>query len=139
MELEDLKTKSIKELAQIQRDYKQKIEELRAEATEFQKIYDLIRNRLLPEKMDEQGVENIKLEGIGKISLSPVLQVSVPSETRDMFYQWLVENGHGDIIQEYAQPATVKALIQEQIRNGEQIPEDLISIHAFTQARITKG
>ena len=139
MEIEQLKAMTIKELATEQQARKARIDELRAEATEHQKIYDLIRNRVLPESMDDQGVEGIKLDGIGKVVLGSVLQVSVPADKKELFYKWLEDNGHGDVIQEYAQPSTITALIKEQIRNGEVIPEDLISVHAFTQARITKG
>lgn len=138
-ELEDIKKLSIQELAVLQKGVQNEIDKRKAETTEFQKRFDFIRNVALPEAMEANGVENVKIADVGKVTLTSMMNVSIPKDNRIAFYDWLRANGHGDIIQEQTNASTVKALIKEQMSNGEPIPEDLVNINAFTQARITKG
>lgn len=139
VELDDIKRLSIQELAVLQKGVQNEIDARKADTTEFQKRFDFIRNVALPEVMEANGVENVKIADVGKVTLTSMMNVSIPKDNRIAFYDWLRENGHGDIIQEQANASTVKALIKEQLSNGEEIPEDLVTINAFTQARITKG
>ena len=139
VELDEIAQMNILQLAHLQVNIQNLINSQKALTTEYQKRYDFIRNVALPTKMEDSGVESTTLSGIGRISLAAMLNVSVPKANQADFYEWLRENGHGDVISLTANSSTVKALIQEQMRKGEEVPEDLIKINAFTQTRITKA
>lgn len=104
----------------------------------IQAQYDQVRNHLVPDAMEDAGVENIKIRGVGRVALYGQIQARIVKDKKDRAYEWLNENGHGNVIVDYVHSSTLKALIKELIAEGE-IPDDLFEVHAFTQARITKS
>lgn len=114
-------------------------DEIDAKLSEVNKRYDYLRLSLVPTKMDETGVPNIRIEGVGRVSLTGDMYVSIPADSREEAYQYLMDTGHGDIIKPGINPSTLKATIKAMMKKGEEIPEDKFKVTPFTRASITKG
>jgi hypothetical protein len=129
---------SYKELGEIFLAQKEGLAQLSAEKKELQIQHDRLRLTIIPDKMDEDGMTSINIKGVGRLGVTLDAYVTVLAENRGAFYEWLDDNGHGGLIKPYAQPSTVKAFIKEQVKNGEEIPEDLVSCEPFFRATVTK-
>lgn len=127
------------ELAAAQVEIKSKIEGLKSQQSVLQKEFDHLRLHRIPAMMDEMGIDSVNLTGIGRLSTQGALQASIIKDMRDEAYEWLENNGHGDLIKGTVNSSSLKALIKEQIKAGEQFPEELFNIHLFTMATVTKG
>jgi len=106
--------------------------------SELQKRYDFIRFSLIPEIMDEDGLESARVEGVGRVSLQSDINASVKADHKIEAQDWLIENGYGDVIQETVNSSTLKALLKKRIKEGLDIPADLFNVSPFTRAQITK-
>ena len=98
--------------------------------------YDTLRLELIPNKMDETGIENIKIDGIGRVSLTGDMYIQVAD--KEAMYQWLDDHGFGDLIQSTVNSSTLKAFIKGRMKGGEECPE-WVKITPFTRASITKS
>lgn len=125
---------SIVELATELSVLKRRKEELGAEETVINKRIEEISRKELPDVMDADGVSNIKIEGVGRVSLRGEVFVSILAENRQAAYQWLRDTGRGSLITETVNASTLKAASKEWIKNGEEIPESLIKITPITVA-----
>lgn len=116
----------------------------RKEAVEDQlklinKEYDFLRITKIPSTMDEDGIDRINVTGVGRVSLTADMHVSVKADQKTAFFEWLRDNGRGDLLQENINPSTLKATVKGMFRNGEEIPENLLNVSPFTRASITRG
>jgi len=53
------------------------------------KEFDYLRLNLIPRLMDEAGVPNITVEGVGRVGLTSDMYVSIKSDHREAACQWL--------------------------------------------------
>jgi hypothetical protein len=113
-------------------------EELESELTKINKEYDFLRLNLVPKKMEDMGIDNVKVDGIGRVSLTSDMYVRVNADNRERVHQFFNDIGKSSIITETINASTLKAVVKSMIRSGEEIPEDLIKITPFTRASITK-
>lgn len=131
-------------------------EELDA-ATEAQKKlnarHDFLRMAALPTQMDSEGLEGFVLDGVGRISLTGDLWVSVPAQLKSEFYNWLRENALGDLIVEGVNGSTLKSAVRNWIKDGKNMPQleiassedgpvrqiDLLKVTTYTRATITRS
>lgn len=116
------------------KDLKERIDYFRSQATDLQKEYDEIRFKLLPDAMEEEGLESLRITGVGTVYLTDDINVSL--KDKEGAYKWLEDHGFGDIIKPYVFPQTIKAFTKEQINEGNELPEDLFKISPFTRAAI---
>lgn len=100
--------------------------------------YDYLRLNFIPSRFEEEGIENITIEGIGRVSLTGDMYVSVLAENREKMYEWLDNIGKDSLITKTVNASTLKAAVKAMIRDGEEIPEDLIKVTPFTRASITR-
>ena len=100
--------------------------------------YDYLRLNLIPSRFEEEGIENITIEGIGRVSLTGDMHVSVLAENREKMYEWLDNIGKDSLITKTVNASTLKAAVKAMIRAGEEIPEDFIKVTPFTRASITR-
>ena len=127
------------QLAQSQVDVKAEIDKLKAEASMWQKRFDHLRLHRIPEKMEETGIVNVKLDGIGKLSTRGEIYASIIADKKEEAYGWLEDNGHGAMIKGTVNAGTLKAFLKEQMREGHVFPDDLFKVTPYTMAVITKG
>lgn len=95
---------------------------------------DEIAKKELPEAMDEDGISNIKIDGVGRISLRGEVYTSILAENREAAYQWLRDTGRGSLITETVNASSLKAAAKEWLKYGEEIPESLIKVTPVTVA-----
>jgi hypothetical protein len=100
--------------------------------------YDVLRLEKIPAKMEEGGIERITYEGIGRVSLTADLNLSVKAGMKENIYEWMRENNLGDLIQETINASTLKAWYKARIKKGEKTPDDLLNVNPFVRASITK-
>ena len=102
------------------------------------KRFDFLRISKIPTKMDDEGVSNINITGVGRVSLTADMHVSIKSEMKENFYVWLRDNGRGDLLQETINSSTLKATVKGMFKGGQEIPEDLLNVSPFMRASITR-
>lgn len=127
------------ELAQELRRLKDKKDELAEQEKIINIRIDEITKRELPEAMDAEGISNIKVENAGKVSLRGEVYAAIPAEARDAAYEWLRENGKGSLITETVNASTLKAAAKDWLKQGMDVPADLIKITPVTVAVLTRG
>lgn len=102
------------------------------------KEFDFLRITKIPAKMEEDGVDRINVTGIGRVSLTADMHVSVKADQKSEFFTWLRDNGRGDLLQENINPSTLKAAVKKMFREGEEVPDQLLNVSPFTRASITR-
>lgn len=117
----------------------QRKEELDSQLKALNKEFDFLRITKIPAKMEEDGVDRISVAGIGRVSLTSDMHVSIKADQKEAFYDWLRDNGRGDLIQESVNASTLKATVKNMFKSGEDIPEELLNVSPFTRASITKA
>jgi len=100
--------------------------------------YEYLSKVRIPEAFDNDGIKNMNVEGLGRISLRPDIYASVKAGTKQAAYTWLSDIGSGDLIQDTVNPSTLKAFLKGRIKSGEDIPEEYFNVTAYQQATITK-
>lgn len=102
-------------------------------------FHDVMRIELVPEAMEREHIENIRIEDLGRLSLTPDLYVSVKPANKDDLMGWLQARKLGDLIQETINSSTLKAFVSRRIKEGKDYPVDYLNVTPFTRASITKG
>ena len=133
---------SVVELAKEMREIQGVQDSMDAIWKELTKRYDELRLRAIPDAMAEDDMKSITIEGIGRVGLTNDAYVSIidagDGVGKQAAHKWLVENGYSGLVQEYVQPATLKATVKEGLKQGEWFPDLLFKITPFTRASITK-
>ena len=136
---EEMEQMDITELAQLFSAYKEQLTDLKATSSGIQKEFDILRKEVLPEKMEETGFDNVKVSGVGRISLRAEIYASILADHKDEAFEWLINEGHKDLIKDTVNASTFKAFCKEQITEGVELPEELFSITPYTMATLTKS
>ncbi len=93
----------------------------------------------IPTAFDDQGVTVLKVDGLGRFSLRGDAFVSIKRGMKPKVFEWLDDMGKGDLIKKEVNPSTLKALTKAMIKEGEEIPSDLINYTPFTAVTLTKA
>jgi hypothetical protein len=102
------------------------------------KEYDYIRINRLPEQMDEESIDGIRVDGIGRVSLTGDMYVSCSADNREWLKEFLTDIGKGSLITSTVNSSSLKAVVKDMMKKGEEIPEGMLNITPFTRASITK-
>jgi hypothetical protein len=115
---------------------RKELDDAKEAASGFQQMWDHLRIQLIPEKMEDSGLENARISGVGTLTLATDAWVSTKNSQE--LFKWLEDHEHGDLITETVNPSTLKAFLKEQVRNGEDIPdEEIVKFTPYTYAKIT--
>ena len=117
-------------------DYAEQKERIEAELSIVNAWYDVLRMEVIPEKMDTDGVENIRIEGIGRVSLTADMFTAVTN--KEGLFQWFKDNKLDDLIQPTVNASTLKAFIKRRIKEAKDYPTECVRVTPFTRASITK-
>lgn len=129
----------LKDMAQWMIELKRELEEASGVKVSIGKLFDRLRQEIIPNKMEDMGIISANLEGIGRIGVTADMWTSIPINTKEAAYQWLKDNDFGDIIKPAVNGATFKALVKEQIKIGKVIfPDNLFKITPYMRASVTK-
>ena len=113
-------------------------EELTDRLAQINVEFDLLRFEAIPDRMDEQGITNVKLEGLGKVSLEGELFVEIAAANKPAFYLWLDEHGFGDLVQSTISGQTLKAFVKGQMKKGNELPF-YVKARPASKAKLTRG
>lgn len=116
-----------------------KKDRLEAQVKDLNKHFDFLRITKIPAQMEEDGIDRINVTGVGRVSLTADMHVSIKAEKKSDFYQWLRDNGRSDLIAETVNPSTLKATVKNMVKTGEAYPDELLNVSPFTRASITKA
>lgn len=119
-------------------EVRQVLDTFKAAATAAEKVHNLLRINKIPDLMDEEGISTVTYDGLGRVTLTSDLRARIPAPQRDKAYEWLEENGFGDLIVDTINPSTLKAFCKRQIKDGNSPPDELFSITPFSRASVTK-
>lgn len=130
--------------------------------------YEALRKQVLPPVMEDLDVENVKVAGVGRVELRPDMFVSTikggstmlpPLDENDEpivgpldengeptrenwepgnLNEWLARQGAADLITETVNASSLKALLRRKIKDGVEIPAELVKISPYTYAAIVK-
>lgn len=106
---------------------------------ELNKKFDFLRITKIPQVMEDEGIQRLSVEGVGRVSLTADMHVSVKEGQKESFYEWLRDNGREDLIQPTVNASTLKATVKNMVKQGEEYPEELLNVNPFTRASITKS
>jgi hypothetical protein len=129
----------IAELAAELRKLKDVKDQLEENLKEINKHIEVLTKQVIPEKMDEQGISNVSFGDIGRISLRGEVYASILADNREAAYQWLRDTGRASLISNTVNASTLKAACKEWLKNGEEIPEELIKVTPVTVAVLTRN
>lgn len=132
-------TMKLHELAAEYKAVREELERAEGRKSKLQKIADHLAKGVLPERMEEEGVEVVKLEGIGRLQIRADIYCSCPAANRDLLQEWLVDHGHSSLLSTSVNASTLKAFVKEQMKSGGDYPADLLSVTPYRQASIVKA
>lgn len=137
--IDELKKMELKDLVLLMVAKKSAVDDLKKRKEEAQKEYDVLRKLVIPEVMENLGIEKPVIKGVGRLTVRPDIYAGIVSGKKDEAYQWLQDNDHGDLIQDTINSSTLKAFLKEQMTAGAEIPEDLFKCDPYEMAVITKA
>ena len=87
-------TDSCKKLLETQK----KIAATEEELKKLKDVETTLSEQTIPNLMQQAGVELIKLEGGISVEVKPFYSARIPASKSEEAFQWLRDNGHGDLI-----------------------------------------
>ncbi len=127
------------ELVHEMSDIRKKKDSLEDALKEINEEFDFLRITKIPTVMRDDGVDRLSVSGVGRVSITADLHVSIKADQKEAFYEWLRDNGREDLISETVNPSTLKATVKKMFQSGEIVPEELLNVSPFERASITKG
>lgn len=130
--------KTTLELVAAMADYGQQKDDLKDQLKGVNAEYDFLRLKAVPDAFERDNIENLKVAGIGRVSLTGDMYVSIVKSKTEEFFQWLRDKGSGSLIKETVAPSTLKASMKAWMKKGEAPTDLLVKVTPFTRASITK-
>ncbi len=103
------------------------------------RCYDYLRMVAIPTMVEDEEIVNRVVPGIGRVSLTGDMFISVPAQARNGLILWLEELGRGNLVSQTVADSVLKSLVKELIKKGVNIPEHLVKVTPYTRASITKS
>lgn len=125
------------EAVEVMNDLRKHTEDQKKIKATAQKAFDFMRLTVVPETMDDEGIENIRVADVGRVNLQSDMHVAVKKADRGALHDWMDENGYEDLVTDTINGSTLKAWCKERLIQGEELP-DMITVTPFTRAAITK-
>lgn len=138
-EADEFESMSVPELAATLKELKTRLEEVGALKTELQKAYDFLSIDVLPDRMDEEGISTMRINGVGRLQSSSDIRCSCPAKNKIGLQKWLEEHGHGSMISATVNASTLKAFVKEMMKEGKEWPEELLTVHPYSRATVVKA
>ena len=94
---------------------------------------------VLPPLFRDASVDTVKTLNGYTMKMIDDVSVSIPSDKKGDAYEWLSQNGYGDIIQSTVNSSTLKASVKVMLKDGMVIPEDVFKLNLFPRFTMTKS
>lgn len=118
---------------------KDSVKQLKADC---ETLLEWFKKGVLPEYFEGLDITSMKVDGkTGRwqLVLMPDMYVNIPAGNREAVYDWLRENGSGDLITETVNAGTFGAFVKSAFRDGRPYPEDLIKATPYSYVQVKKG
>lgn len=130
-------------LAKAMAKVRAKKDKLEADLKELNAEYDVIRIELMPTLLDDLNLENIRVKGLGRVSLTGDIFCSVKGASQDGLFDWLRggnpdKEALGDLIKETVNSSTLRSFVKDRMKVGKPIPDEFLNVTPYTRASITK-
>jgi hypothetical protein len=83
-------------------------------------------------------MEQLTVEGIGRVNIRTDIYCSTKKGMGIDLKEWMKGHEMEDIITDVINASTLKAWVKEQMKAGNEIPEELLNITPYDRAVITK-
>jgi len=123
----------LKDLRVMKTDLDQQIKEVNAE---IEKVEQALSQAMLAEEM-----QNFVRGGL-MYYLQTKTYASAVADRKPELFQWLKENGYGDMVQETVNTNTLAAFVREQLEESDELPgglDDLVNIYEKTTVGMRKA
>ena len=127
------------QLASHLRDLKILKDEIKALHTAVNGEYDFLSVNVLPERMEDEGIETLKIKDVGRLQSAPDIRCNLPAANREAMQEWLTDKGFGAMVTPGINSSTLKAFVKDCIANGNPYPEDLLKVTPFTRATVVNS
>lgn len=117
---------------------REELDDAKEHSSTLQKQWDDLRKVHIPNKMEELGIESVRVKGVGTVSERTDAYCTTPAKNKHALYEWLEGHGHGDLITDTVNASTLKAFMKEQIMLGNDVPDDIVNFNPYTYVAITK-
>lgn len=139
-----LKSLSAQDLAKVQNGIKVMSDRMSESNKSLNVLYDIVRKHNLPQAMEDQDLELFSVPDIGKITLQSDIYLALPAEHRESFYDWLEENGHGDLIKSKVESGTLKVFVKEYLKRDTEAEDyvplpEYVKVTPYSFTKITKA
>ena len=128
-----------KDLAAHLKDLKELKDEVKAQQAALTNEIEFLSDRILPERMEDEGIETLRIKDVGRLQSADGIRVQVLAENREALQEWLNENGFDSLVKPSVNSSTLKAFISDCIRNGDEYPTDLVRVEPYTRATVVKA
>ena len=118
------------------------LEKSKEETSRLNCQWDVLRLEVLPDRMDAQGIENIAVDGVGKVSLTADLYVSIKPDSKSDLFKWFRKNKLGELIKETVHSGTMRSFVKSWMKDPKKaakLPSALLNVTPYTRASITKA
>lgn len=99
-------------------------------------IYNGYAFHVLPDLFKMSSVTTTQTLNGYNITIADDMNVSIPPEFKIDAYDWLANNGYGDIITNTINSSTLKATIKGMYRDGVVVPEDVFKVSPIKKLRV---
>ena len=117
-------------------DLENLIEALRLKVYHIKEGYQF---HVLPRLFHEASTDTTKTLNGYTISMADDLSVSIPADRKPDAYDWLEQNGYGDIIQSTVNSSTLKATMKGILKDGLVVPEDVFKMTVLRRYTVRKS
>ena len=134
----DLNKLSIAQLGELLKVTRAKLDYADFIKKEMQKAYDHLSINVVPERMEDEGVEIMKIADVGRLQVKDDIYCSVPADNKSAVQAWLKKSGNGSLIAPTVNASTFKAFVKGCIKDNEEWPEELIKVTPYSRATVVK-
>jgi len=128
---------SLQQLAEHYQQVHADMDKLSAELHSKQKEWEALRNNILPQKMEELGLEQYSFTESHTLNLRVDGNCSVPKAMLPELSQWLGKVGRSDLILQRLDTKKFKRFMQDQISFKKEIPPtNIVTYTAYKSAQV---
>lgn len=107
-------------------------------AKAWSSFYELYKTEKVPEALEAEGLKFQPLAEGYRVGTNNKMYVSVAADRRDRAYQWLRENGLGDLISSTVNSSSLSAAAKHELEeNNIDFPPDLFTVAHVTTTSVT--
>lgn len=113
-------------------------DELDEVSKKVNKVYEQYKVEKLPAAFEAAGVPTISLEEGYRVTVQHRLHASIKSGKKDDAYNWLNENGLGDLITDTVNASTLSAAARSMGEDNIELPEEIFNVAILPNTSVTK-